>query len=64
MKTKTSPTTKTETAYPVSQRQQIKARRLARRMNRAPDSVNHAAALIVSVLSSFGGRITHFSPAQ
>lgn len=50
--------------FRVSGRQQRKARSIARQICSSKQGREQTAALIVSTLSAFGGRITGFSPAQ
>ena len=62
MNTKSS--SKTPESFPVSQRQTRKARSIARQIETTKQARQQTAALIVSALSAFGGRIIGFSPAQ
>ena len=64
MKTSSSKTTNPETFH-VSGRQERKARSIARQLADAKPARQHAAALITSALSAFGGHIRSFElPAQ
>ena len=51
--------------YPVSKRQQAKARKLARQIEHTRDAQQRTAATLVSLMAAFGGRITTLElPAQ
>ena len=51
--------------FPVSRRQQAKARKLARQISRGRMAQQHTAATLVSLMAAFGGRITTLElPAQ
>ena len=44
--------------FPVSRRQQAKARKLARQISRTPEAKRQTAATLVSLMAAFGGHIT------
>ena len=51
--------------YPVSKRQQAKARKVAREISRTRQAQQQTAATLVSLMAAFGGHITRLElPAQ
>ena len=51
--------------FPVSKRQQSKARGVARQISRTREAQQQTAATLVSLMAAFGGRITALElPAQ
>ena len=51
--------------FPVSKRQQAKARKVAREVNRTRQAQRQTAATLVSLMAAFGGHITRLElPAQ
>ena len=64
MNRKSSTQTTNSETFPVSGRQQRKARSIARQLADSKAGRQETAALITSALSAFGGHITGFSPAQ
>ena len=51
--------------FPVSKRQQAKARGIARQISPTRQAERHTAATLVSLMAAFGGRITTLElPAQ
>ena len=51
--------------FPVSRRQQAKARKLARQIGPTRQAARQTAATLVSLMAAFGGRITTLElPAQ
>ena len=51
--------------FPVSRRQQAKARKLARQIGPTRQAAQQTAATLVSLMAAFGGRITALElPAQ
>ena len=44
--------------FPVSRRQQAKARKLARQISRTPEAKRQTAAALISIMAAFGGHIT------